>query len=118
MAGLEKHLAEAEAALGTLDEAVPRGANSLIERDAAIFRLVYTFALVCRACRRLLAEREGVRIAAANEAIAAAHRSGWLSDEDAEAAVSAARDRELAFEMYRPNIGDAIGSRLASHAAV
>ena len=49
MAGLEKHLAEAEAALATLDEAVPRAANSPIERDAAIFRLVYTFALVAEA---------------------------------------------------------------------
>ncbi len=44
MAGLETRLAEAEAALATLDEAVGREPRSLMERDSAILRLIYTFA--------------------------------------------------------------------------
>ena len=40
MAGLETRLAEAEAALATLDEAVGREPRSLMERDSAILRLI------------------------------------------------------------------------------
>jgi hypothetical protein len=40
MAGVARRIAEAEAAL---DEAAARAPNSLIERDSAILRLIYTF---------------------------------------------------------------------------
>src|SRR6266446_3374091 len=46
VAGLDMRLAEAEAALATLDEAVGKNVRSLLERDGAILRLVYTFEAV------------------------------------------------------------------------
>lgn len=118
MADLKERLADAKAALATLEEAVPRTSHSLIERDSAIFRLIYTFAVVSDACRDLLAERDGLEAGSANATIRAAQRLGWLSDEDAKAAMQAGRDRELAFEMYRPGVGDEIASRLESHVMV
>jgi hypothetical protein len=111
-------LSDAEAALATLEQAVPRASNSLIERDSAIFRLMYTFETVWKACQYLLGDRESVEVGSANAAIRAAQRLGWLSDEDAEAAMEAGRDRNLAFQMYRVQIGDEIKERLASHAGV
>jgi uncharacterized protein YutE (UPF0331/DUF86 family) len=118
VAGLEPRLAEAEAALATLDEAVAREPRSLMERDSAILRLIYTFEAVWKACQQLLAEREDIEVASPNTTIRAARRLGWLSDEDAEAAMKINRDRNLAVHMYRGRIGAEIDERLRVHAAL
>jgi uncharacterized protein YutE (UPF0331/DUF86 family) len=118
MAGLERRLAEAEAALATLEEVVGKAARSLIERDSAILRLIYTFEAVWKACQHLLAECEGIEVASPNGTIRTARRLGWLSDADADAAMKIGRDRNLAVHMYRGRIGEEIAERLASHAAV
>ena len=118
MAGIARRIAEAEAALATLDEAALRASHSVIERDGAILRLVYTFEAVWKACQHLLAEREGVEVGSPNGTIRAARRLGLLSDDDADAAMRIARDRNLAVHMYRGQIGEEIRERLVDHAAV
>jgi len=118
VAGLETRLAEAQAALATLDEAVGREPRSLMERDGAILRLIYTFEAVWKACQQLLAEREDIEVASPNTTIRAARRLGWLSDEDADAAMKISRDRNLAVHMYRGRIGEEIDERLDAHAAL
>jgi uncharacterized protein YutE (UPF0331/DUF86 family) len=118
VARLATRLAEAEAALATLDEAVGREPRSLMERDSAILRLIYTFEAMWKACQQLLAEREDTEVASPNTSIRAARRLGWLSDEDAEAAMKIGRDRNLAVHMYRGQIGADIDQRLSGHAAV
>jgi uncharacterized protein YutE (UPF0331/DUF86 family) len=118
MAGVARRIAEAEAALATLNEAAERASNSLIERDSAILRLIYTFEAVWKTCQHLLGERENVEVASPNSTIRAARRLGWLSDEDAEAAIRIAGDRNLAVHMYRGRIGEEIADRLAGHLAV
>jgi uncharacterized protein YutE (UPF0331/DUF86 family) len=118
MAGLGRRLAEAAAALATLDEVVLTAEQSLIERDGAILRLIYTFEAVWKACQQLLAEREGIDVASPNATIRAARRLGWLSDEDAQGAISVGRDRNLAVHMYRGRIGAEIAEHLVAHAAL
>lgn len=118
MAGLERRLDEAAAALATLDEVVDTADRSLIARDGAILRLIYTFEAVWKACQQLLAEREGIEVASPNGTIRAARRLGWLSDEDAQAAIRIGRDRNLAVHMYRGRIGEEIQERLAAHTAL
>jgi uncharacterized protein YutE (UPF0331/DUF86 family) len=118
MAGVETRLAEARAALATLDEVAGKAVRSLIERDGAILRLIYTFEAVWKACQRLLAEREGVIAASPNATIRAARRLGWLSDEDARAALAIGNDRNLAVHMYRGAIAAEIEAHLAGHAAL
>jgi uncharacterized protein YutE (UPF0331/DUF86 family) len=118
MARLERRLAEAEAALVTLDDAVRTADRSLTERDGAILRLIYTFEAVWKACQHLLGDRENIEVASPNGTIRAARRLGWLSDEDARAATKIAQDRNLAVHMYRRKIGEEIEERLAGHAAV
>ena len=118
MAGGARRIAEADAALATLVEAATCASNSLIERDSAILRLIYTFEAVWKACQRLLAERENVEAASPNSTIRAARRLGWLSDEDSAAAMRIASDRNLAVHMYRGRIGEEIEERLAGHVAV
>jgi uncharacterized protein YutE (UPF0331/DUF86 family) len=118
MAEVAGRIDEAEAALATLDEAVPDASSSLMARDSAILRLIYTFEAVWKACQHLLAERENLEVASPNGAIRAARRLGWLSDDDARAATLIAQDRNLAVHMYRGRIGEDIEERLAGHAAV
>jgi uncharacterized protein YutE (UPF0331/DUF86 family) len=118
VARVARRLAEAQAALATLEEAVARASNSLIERDSAILRLIYTFEAVWKTCQQLLAEREDIEVASPNGAIRAARRLGWLSDEDAGAATRISRDRNLAVHMYRGQIGEEIQERLSVHAAL
>jgi hypothetical protein len=53
----------------------------------------------------MLAEGEGIEVGSPNGTIRAALRLGWLSDEDAQAAIGIGRDRNLAVHMYRGEIG-------------
>jgi len=115
---LATRLAAAEAALATLDEAVGKEPRSLMERDSAILRMIYTFEAMWKACQQLLAEHEDTEVASPNTSIRTARRLGWLSDEDAEAAMKIGRDRNLAVHMYRGQIGADIDERLSGHAAV
>ena len=118
MARLATRPAEAEAALASLYEAISTEPRSLMKRDSAILRLIYTFEAVWKTCQQLLADKEDIEVASPNTAIRAARRLGWLSDADAEAAMKTGRDRNLAVHMYRGEIGAEIGERLAGHAAV
>jgi uncharacterized protein YutE (UPF0331/DUF86 family) len=118
MERVDRRIAEAAAALATLDELVGKPERSLVERDGAVLRLIYTFEAVWKACQKLLAERENVSAGSPNAAIRAACRLGWLSDADARAAIDLGKERNLAVHMYRGQIGEEIEERLAGHAAV
>ncbi|HWD57520.1 MAG TPA: nucleotidyltransferase substrate binding protein [Stellaceae bacterium] len=118
MERVERRLAEAAAALATLDDAVAGASLSLVERDAAILRLIYTFEAVWKSCQAILGQYENVEAASPNAAIRGARRLGWLSDEDAEAAKRLGQDRNLAVHLYRSELGAEIEHRLAGHAAV
>jgi hypothetical protein len=80
--------------------------------------MIYSFEAVWKACQQLLAKREDIEVASPNATIRAARRLGWLSDEDARAAIRIGQDRNLAVHMYRGKIGEEIEERLAAHAAV
>ena len=118
MAEVDRRIAEAEAALATLDEAIGRSTRSLLERDGAILRLIYTFEAIWKASQQFLAMHEGIAVASPNAVVRAARRIGWLSDEDARAALDLGNDRNLAVHMYRGEIGVEIEARLAGHAAL
>lgn len=118
MAGIERRLAEAGAALATLDEAIDRSPRTLFERDSAILRLIYSFEAVWKACQQLLGEREKIEVGSPGSAIRAARRLGWLSDDDAAHALKIASDRNLSVHMYRGDLGAEIEARLGGHAAL
>jgi len=115
---LARRLSEAAAALARLDELAGKNERSLVERDGAVLRLVFTYEAVWKACQRLLAALENVSAGSPNAAIRAARNLGWLSDEDARAAIMLGEERNLAVHMYRDEIGEQIEQHLASHAAL
>jgi hypothetical protein len=118
VAELAERLTEAGAALATLEEAIGKTVHSVLERDGAILRLIYTFEALWKASQQLLAESEGINVGSPNATIRAARRVGWLSDEDARAAFDIGSDRNLAVHMYRGQIGEETEERLAAHAAL
>jgi nucleotidyltransferase-like protein len=118
MAEIAGRIGEAAAALATLEDAIGKSGRSLLERDGTILRLIYTFEAVWKASQQLLSAREGIAVASPNATIRAARRLGWLSDEDALAALNIAADRNLAVHMYRGEIGTEIAGHLADHAGL
>jgi len=112
---LSERLTEAEAALATLDELVRRTRRSVVERDAAIMRFTYTFEVVWKTAQRYLYEHEGLDIGSPKQAIRASRRTGLLTDEQAEAALRMADDRNLVVHVYREAVARDLDSRLAAH---
>jgi uncharacterized protein YutE (UPF0331/DUF86 family) len=115
---LDRRLSEATAALARLDELAGKNERSLVERDGAVLRLIFTFEAVWKACQKLLAVRENVSAASPNATIRAARGLGWLSDGDARAAIRLGEQRNLAVHMYRDEVGEAITRGLPEHAAL
>lgn len=118
MERLARRLAEATSALARLDELVEKSERSLVERDSAVLRLIFTYEAVWKARQKLLAALENLSAASPNAAIRAARNLGWLSDEDAHAAIKLGEERNLAVHMYRDDVGKQIEEHLASHAAL
>lgn len=116
MERLSERLAEATAALASLDELARRPTRSVVERDAAIMRFTYTFEAVWKAAQRHLYEREGLDIGSPKQAVRASRRTGLLTDEEAEAALAMADDRNLVVHVYREAVARDLDSRLAAHA--
>jgi hypothetical protein len=61
---------------------------------------------------------ENVSAASPNATIRAARALGWLSDEDAQAAIKLGEERNLAVHMYRDQVAQQIEGHLAAHAAL
>lgn len=118
MERLERRLSEAAAALARLDELATKKERSLVERDSAVLRLIFTYEAVWKACQKLLATLENLSAASPNATIRAARSLGWLSDEDARAAIKLGEERNLAVHMYRDQVGEHIERQLAAHAAL
>ena len=118
MERLDRQLAEAAAALATLDELAEKNERTLVERDSAILRLIYSYEAVWKACQKVLAAMENVSAASPNATIWAARALGRLSDEDAQEAIKLGEERNLAVHMYRDQVGQRIERHLAAHTAL
>jgi uncharacterized protein YutE (UPF0331/DUF86 family) len=118
MARVDERLADAQAALATLEELVNRDSLTIAERDGAILRLVYTFEAVWKAAALLIEQKEGISVASPKGAIRATRRAQLLSDSDTEDAMRIADDRNLTVHMYKQDLGEEIAERLAGHTAV
>ena len=118
MERLDRRLTEAGAALAMLEELASKGALSPIERDSAVLRLIYTYEAVWKACQKLLANLENISAGSPNAAIRGARGLGWLSDEDARAAIKLGEERNLAVHMYRESVAVQIEEHLLAHAGL
>ena len=118
MARVSERLHDAERALGSLEDLVKLAKPSVVERDAAIARFTYTFEAVWKAARDILLDREGIDAASPKACIRASRRVALLGDEQAEAALKAADDRNLIVHVYKEALAQALFLRLAEHSAV
>jgi nucleotidyltransferase substrate binding protein (TIGR01987 family) len=119
MARLDERLADARAALSSLDELVNQDELSLAERDGAFFRFVYTFEAIWRTAALLLEEAEGVVVRSTpKDVIRASRRAELLTDEDAEEAIRMTDDRNQTVHMYKEELGERLAERLPQYAVV
>ena len=63
MERLDRRLAEAAAALAALDELAWKSERTLVERDSAVLRLIYSYEAVWKATQKVLAALENVSAA-------------------------------------------------------
>ena len=112
MERLDRRLAEAAAALATLDELAGKSKRTLVERDSAVLRLIYSYEAVWKACQKVLAAMENVSAASPNATVRAARALGWLSDENAQAAIRLGEERNLAVDMDRDQVAQQIERHL------
>ncbi len=113
MERLDRRLAEAATALATLDELAGRSERTLVERDSAVLRRFYSYEAVWKACQKVLAALKNVSAASPNATIL-----GWLSDENAQAAIKLGEERNLPVDMDRDQVAQQIERHLAAHAAL
>ncbi len=118
MERLDRRLVEASAALARLNELANKSERTLVERDSAVLRLIFTYEAVWKACQKLLATLENLSAASPNATIRAARNLGWLTDEDVRAAIKLGEQRNLAVHMYRDEVGEEIARQLPAHAAL
>jgi len=76
MERLDRRLAEAAATLATLDELAGKSKRTLVERDSAVLRLIYSYEAVWKACQKVLAAMENVSAASPNATIRTARALG------------------------------------------
>ena len=114
---LSERLTDAVRALASLQELASRAARSTVERDAEIMRFAYTFEAVWKAAQQFLDVAEGLDVGSPKQCVRAARRVGLLTDEQAEAALQMADDRNLIVHVYREAVARDIDSRLSAHAA-
>ena len=112
MERLNRRITEAAAAPATLDELAWKTDRTLVERDSAVLRLIYFYEAVWKACQKMLVAVENVSAASPNATIRAARALGWLSDEDAEAAIeSGEMDADRADEARRDILRPLVDAR-------
>ncbi len=109
VAELAERLTEAGAALATLEEAIGKTVHSVLERDGAILRLIYTFealwkaspATACRIARASTLPHQTLRSAPRGGSAGCRTKTQGLPS-------TIGRDRNLAVHMYRGQIGEEI----------
>ena len=118
MERLNERLAEARAALATLQDLVEKQRRSAVERDAAIMRFAYTFEAVWKAAQRYLIDREGLDVGSPKQCVRACRQVGLLTDDQAQAALRMADDRNLVVHLYRESVAQELDTRLPLHASI
>ena len=113
---LEAHLDLAARAQATFVELADLAAPSALERDAAIQRFEYSFEATWKAARAFLLARNAVDERTPGSVIRASRVAGLLSDEEAEAVLTMASDRNLSVHVYKEQLATAIFGRLSGHA--
>jgi nucleotidyltransferase substrate binding protein (TIGR01987 family) len=115
MERLKERLAQAELALGTLTEALELPFSKVV-RDSAILRFVYTFESVWKSAQLYLAKHENVDAGSPAGVIRGCWKAGILDEQESEAALEMAKDRNQTVHTYIEAVAVGIYGRLGEHA--
>ncbi len=118
MADLRERIASARDALARFDELAYCTSPDTIKRDAAILRFIFAFESVFAAVRHYLQEIELASHASPGACIRASRANGLLTDDQAEALLQSAQDRNRAVHVYDEQTATAMQHRLGKHATM
>jgi hypothetical protein len=118
MERLDRRLAEAEAALAALDELAGKSKRTLVERDSAVLRPIYSYEAVWKACQKVLAALENVGAASPNATIRPPALSAGYRTRMRRRPSSSVKNATSRPHMYRDQVGQQIEGHLAAHAAL
>lgn len=119
MADLNDRLQSARRALAAFEALLGGSAPAdPVRRDAAILRFIFAFESSVAAVRHYLREVELEERGSPGACIRASRGAGLVRDEEAEALLAAAQDRNRAVHVYDEAMAQALFDRLAGHAAV
>jgi nucleotidyltransferase substrate binding protein (TIGR01987 family) len=115
---LTERLDMAARALATLQEALRIAQPTTIERDAAIKRFEYSVETAWKAAQQYLRDVEGVDVGSPKGAARACRDAAVLTDAQAQQAITAIDDRNLATHTYNEELAKALVARLPTHLAM
>lgn len=115
MERLKERLGLAEKALRTLQEILVSPFSEVV-RDAAILRFTYTFEAVWKAAQLYLAIKENLEVGWPVGVIRGCWKASILNEQQTEAALRMAKDRNLTVHTYYEQLAIEVFARLPGHA--
>ena len=117
---VERKLDNARQALARLQEVLDRPVDDVV-RDSAILRFTLATETVWKAARSMIADRMGperLTSASPKAMVRESQVAGFLTEEQAEAAIEMMNDRNLTVHTYDEEKANELFSRLPSHTAL
>jgi nucleotidyltransferase substrate binding protein (TIGR01987 family) len=118
MASIEDRLLSAHQALRTLREVYGLDLPPVVKRDLLVLRFTYTFEALWKTCQAVLHETDALTVHSPKSAIRYSRQVGILSDEEGEAALKMANDRNVAAHVYNEEIAEQVALRMEGHIAL
>lgn len=115
---LRERLAIARKALGTFQAVASGPHTDALMRDGAIKRFEYSYEVTWKAAQRFLQDNEARDAGSPKSCVRLCREEGILSNEDAEAALRMAEDRNLTAHTYHEALAKDLAVRLPAHAAL
>lgn len=110
-----KRLQGAKRALDRLHEGVVKESLTEMERDGLIQRFEFAFEIMWKCGKDYLLDREGLEAASPKKVIRLLREVGLFTDEEAEAALQMADDRNLTAHTYDEKMALALAEKIRSY---
>ena len=112
---LAARFASAARALDRFDESATLAIPEVLGRDVALLRFQLAFETIWKLSQGLAEERHAVTVGSPKMAARFALQVGWLTEDEAVAALRMAEDRNLIVHVYLDALADDVAARLPAH---
>ncbi len=111
----EKKLQEFKQALETLEEAVAVSDENVFYRDSMVIRFLYTNELFWKTCKNYIYQEKQINCSYATDVFRELRSMGFISNEEAEMALQANKDRNFCANAYQENVISKISIKIPKY---